>query len=280
MTYLVLGSAGQVGAALVTYLGGLGHRVLGLDIVNSPEEDLRAAGNRKLDQFLQESDFAFFLAFDVGGALYLKKYQQTYDFVSNNMRIMNETFEALRKRSTPFLFASSQMSNMTHSSYGALKAVGEHYTHILGGLIVKFWNVYGIECDPEKTHVITDFIRKARDNRLIDMMTDGTEERQFLYSEDCSEALHVLSGRYRDIPRDRELHVTSYQWTNILRVADIIASHFPGTRVVPGQSEDKVQLKKRNEPDPYVRAYWSPKTSLEEGIARLIAHDATDRAKG
>ena len=43
------------------------------------------------------SDFIFFLAFDVGGSRYLKKYQNTFDFISNNMRIMENTFSILKK---------------------------------------------------------------------------------------------------------------------------------------------------------------------------------------
>ena len=53
------------------------------------------------------------------------------------------------------------MSNMTFSPYGILKNLGELYAKSLSGLIVKFWNVYGIEKNIEKAHVITDFIRKG-----------------------------------------------------------------------------------------------------------------------
>ena len=44
----------------------------------------------------------------------------------------------------------------------------------------------------EKAHVITDFIRKGFETGVIDMMTDGTEERQFLYAEDCCKALKII----------------------------------------------------------------------------------------
>ncbi len=272
MKYLVLGSAGQIGAALTQYLRSIGHTVHEFDIVNTPKEDLRIAGNPLLAKRMADSDFVFFLAFDVGGSTYLAKYQKTFEFVSNNVKLMDATFDALKKRGTPFLFASSQMSNMSYSSYGSLKAVGEFYTRILGGILVKFWNVYGVENDPEKTHVITDFIAKARDTRLIDMMTDGTEERQFLYSVDCSEALHALSGRYAEIPRDRELHVTNFEWSTVLQVAGLVAEHFPGTRIAPAKAADSVQKNKRNEPDPYILGYWKPKTSLKQGIAELVRH--------
>jgi nucleoside-diphosphate-sugar epimerase len=280
MTYLVLGSAGLIGSALARILQKAGHRVLGMDIVHCAKEDLRIPDNGILDHYLSLADFAFFLAFDVGGSRYLSKYQQTYDFVSNNVRLMEATFAQLKKHETPFLFSSSQMSNMGYSSYGALKSVGEHYTRVLGGLVVKFWNVYGVEPNLEKAHVITDFICRARERRVIDMMTDGAEERQFLYVDDCCEALLALSASYSSIPRERELHVTSFEWTSIRVVADLVASQFPGTRVVPGRSPDRVQLGRRNEPDPYVRTFWQPRTPLAEGIARAAASSASALADG
>ena len=88
------------------------------------------------------------------------------------------------------------MSNMSYSPYGTLKRVGELYTESLGGLIVKFWNVYGIEKDHDKAHVITDFIRKGFEEGDFEMMTDGEEVRQFLYAEDCCEGLEAVMKNY------------------------------------------------------------------------------------
>ena len=42
---------------------------------------------------------------------------------------------------------------------------------------------YGIEKDMEKAHVITDFIHKGFESGVINMMTDGTEQRDFLYDK-------------------------------------------------------------------------------------------------
>jgi len=272
MKYLILGSSGQIGAALVEYLQSLGHTVLLFDIAHAPQEDLRIYHNKLLRTYMKQADFVFFLAFDVGGSRYLKKYQYTFEFLSNNVKIMNTTFDMLRRYKRKFIFASSQMSNMLYSSYGILKALGEKHTHVLGGLVVKFWNVYGIEKDLEKAHVITDFVLKAKNKSVIDMMTDGTEERQFLYSNDACEALHILSEKYDSISRDKELHVTSFEWENILQVAKIIASHFKGTKIKPSLNKDDVQKFKRNEPDPYILEHWRPKTSLEEGIKKIVEY--------
>jgi nucleoside-diphosphate-sugar epimerase len=269
MKYLVLGSAGQIGGALVPYLEHQGHEVLGFDIVDSPQEDLRLIDNELLSDRMSHADFVMFLAFDVGGSRYLREYQHSFDFISNNARIMENTFSVLRRFKKPFLFASSQMSNMSYSPYGVLKAVGECYTKSLGGMTAKFWNVYGVEYDPQKSHVITDFIVKARDTGVIDMLTDGQEQRQFLYADDCSECLTLLSQNYDEVPHDRELHVASFEWHTILDVAKCVAELYPGTRITPGRRMDDVQKDKRNEPDPFILNYWKPQTSLKAGIRKV-----------
>jgi nucleoside-diphosphate-sugar epimerase len=267
MKYLVLGSEGQIGLELCKFLKKEGHEVLTFDIEENAMQDLRIKG--MVDSHVSESDFVMFLAFDVGGSRYLKKYQHTYDFIDNNTRLMVHTFQALKSYRKPFIFASSQMSNMSYSPYGVAKALGESYTRALDGIIVKFWNVYGPEHNLEKSHVITDFIIKAKDYGDITMMTDGTEERQFLHAEDCSNALMILSQKYNEIDRDKELHITNFEWNTILDVANIINEEIP-CKITPSKEIDTVQLNKRNEPDTYILNYWKPAISLKEGVKKII----------
>ena len=162
------------------------------------------------------------------------------------------------------------MSNMSYSPYGVAKAMGERYTDALNGLTVKFWNVYGPEKDLEKSHVITDFIIKAKTTGVIDMLSDGTEVRQFLHADDCSDCLLTLSNCYDDIDKSREYHITNFKWNSILDVANIISSNFDSVKIIPGESKDMVQLDKRNEADEYILNFWKPKIDLEEGIKMII----------
>ena len=270
MKYLVLGSAGQLGLALCQYLKNQGHAVTTYDIANNKNQDLRIANNLELEQLVGDSDFVFFLAWDVGGSTYLAKYQDTFDFIQNNLKIITNTFEILHRQHKPFIFASSQMANMSYSSYGLTKSVAEKVTSVLGGITVKFWNVYGVEHDPEKTHAITDFINKAKNTGVINMLTDGAEARQMLHATDCSECLYILSTKYSELPRDQEYHITSFEWTTMLDIANMIAGHFPGTVVQPAQAKDMVQKDKRNEADTSILKYWQPKISLADGIKNII----------
>ena len=268
MRILVLGSEGQIGNYLCDYIDRNYGTAVRWDIENSPEQDLRRR-SPALDHAIQSSDFVFFLAFDVGGSRYLAKYQHTYPFLENNIRIMDTVFTSMKKYKKPFLFTSSQMSNMSYSPYGILKAVGEQYTKSLGGLVVKFWNVFGIEHDMEKAHVITDFIIKARDTGIIDMMTDGQESRQFLYADDACSALYELMLRYDEPDRDQELHVTSFRYTQIINLAKYIGRRL-NAEVRPSIRGDLVQLDKMNKPDPYIKKFWTPTTKVYDGVDKVI----------
>ena len=270
MKYLVLGSAGQLGLALCNYLSTQGHTVSTYDIASNADQDLRLPSNSVLEQLVENINFVFFLAWDVGGSTYLSKYQDTFEFIQNNLKIITNTFEILKKQNKPFIFASSQMANMSYSSYGLTKSIGEKITSVLGGVTVKFWNVYGVEHNPEKTHAITDFINKAKDTGIISMLTDGTESRQMLHATDCSECLYILSTKYNKLPRDQEYHITSFEWTTMLDIANMIAGHFPGTIVKPAQTKDLIQKDKKNEADKNILKYWQPKISLVDGIKNII----------
>ena len=274
MKVTILGSSGQIGAYLTEYLRDKGHEVIEFDKNFDEKHDMTVIPNIKLHGAIHQSDFVFFLAFDVGGSHYLKKYQHTFGFIDNNTRMMANAFEYISKYKKPFVFASSQMSNMSYSPYGVMKRVGELYTKSLNGLIVKFWNVYGIEKDMEKAHVITDFIVKGFETGNIDMMTDGTEEREFLYAEDCCQALETVMEKYSDFTSSDELHITSGISTSILEIARHIQSLFKEigkeVDVSPSPSKDEVQKDARNVPDPYIKKWWEPKTSIIDGIKKVF----------
>jgi len=274
MKITILGSSGQIGSYLTKYLRDKGHKVTEFDLVNGEDQDLTEIPNRKLIHDIRLSDFVFFLAFDVGGSRYLKKYQHTFDFINNNTRLMANVFSLLEKYNKRFVFASSQMSNMSYSPYGVMKRVGEIYTTSLKGLTVKFWNVYGIEKDHEKAHVITDFIRRGFEEGEFEMLTDGTEERQFLYAEDCCKALETVMENYTDFKSEDPLHITSFHSTSIKEVASIIQGQFNligrKVNIKPGIAKDSVQMDKRNEANTYITGWWLPETTIDKGIAKVF----------
>lgn len=270
MRHLVLGSAGQIGAPLCDFIRAQGDEVDTFDIVDSEGEDLRIYNNGFLEESVSKADFIYFLAYDVGGSRYLEQNQDKSWFMMNNLQLMTNTFSCIERHSKPFLFASSQMADMKHSTYGGLKFIGERLTISMGGTITRFWNVYGPERDLQKAHVITDFALNAQREGKIEMLTNGEETRQFLHAEDCSRALYMIS---KDPSRfaGQSLDVTNFEWTSIREIANIVSSICGNVPVIPGTKEDTVQKLVDVPPDEYILQYWKPKLTLEEGIRDVIA---------
>ncbi len=274
---LILGSDGQIGSYLKDYLSKKKFKVIEFDITKSKKQDLRIYNNKLLRRLIKNSDFIFFLAFDVGGSRYLKKYQNTFDFISNNMRIMENTFSILKKERKKFIFSSSQMSNMDFSNYGILKKIGEKYTALSNGVIVKFWNVYGVEKDYTKSHVITDFIMKAKITGNINMLTTGEEKRDFLYVDDCCSGLYLIMMKYNQIlKRKKSIDLTTGKYTSILKIAKIVKKYFNTKKrkikIIPSKNIDKIQFQKKNKPDKFFLKFWKPNFSIEEGIKKVVEH--------
>ena len=272
---LILGSSGQIGNHLKEYLRKKKYNVLEFDLERSKNEDLRLSHNKTLIQKIKKSYFIFFLAFDVGGSRYLKQYQNTFEFLSNNIKLMENTFSLIKKYNKPFLFASSQMSNMVYSPYGLLKNIGEKYSETLGGLTVKFWNVYGIEKNLKKSHVITDFVLMALKYKKINMLTSGKEKREFLFAEDCCEGLEKIYLNYDKIKKiKKSIDLTTGKYTSIIQIAKMIKKILKNKNmnieINPSKNKDTIQMDKRNISDTFLKKYWKPKFSLELGIRQII----------
>ena len=272
---LILGSSGQIGSHLVNFLKNKKYNVLKFDIERNKKEDLRLSKNFLLKKKILKADYIFFLAFDVGGSRYLQKYQESYQFIKNNLDLMRKTFELLKKYNKKFLFASSQMSNMSYSNYGILKLIGEKISQTTNGLIVKFWNVYGVEKDISKSHVITDFVLMAIKNKKIKMLTDGNEFRDFLYADDCCEGLEIaMKNHSKFVKQGVSIDIASGKETKILNIAKIIQKIFKNKnvdiKIQAKKSKDLIQVNKRNRVSKYFLKFWRPKTNLHEGINNII----------
>jgi len=155
---------------------------------------------------------------------------------------------------------------MHHNPYGVMKRLGEFYTNYLGGINIKVWNVYGPEEVGPKSHVISDFIAQARENKVIKMLTTGVEKRQFLHGDDFAEAACVLMNSYKKYS-GLIVDVSSFEWVSIREVADMVAELYgPGVIVVPGRAESSFQTCV-NEPNWDIRKTgWEPRISLREGL--------------
>lgn len=253
---IILGSEGFIGKYFSKYLMDRGDEVLGIDIKNSNEDDLRFI---KLN--LNKFDRVYFLAWDVGGAKYLYSEKAQYNQLSWNLRLMINVFEQIQKNKIKVVFSSTQLASQIDTVYGVTKKLGEVWNSLIGGVNVRFWNVYGpLEEPSERTHVVSDFIYQSVYNKTIKTLTDGSEKRQFIHIDDVCSALDLAS----DLENNFIYDITSYEWTSVGKVAEII-SKISGKKIQFGKIVGSTPIT----PNCCKIPGWTAKVKLEEGLLKM-----------
>ncbi|HTQ49479.1 MAG TPA: NAD(P)-dependent oxidoreductase [Candidatus Acidoferrales bacterium] len=257
ITNLVIGSDGFVGNPLCDYLKAEGEMVVRFDIKRGESEDARVA---KFD--FTRIDRVYFLAWEVGGAKYLYRDDIQFVQLDSNLKLMLNVFAQLKEAGKPFIFISSQLAEEYDTVYGSTKRLGEVWTHLLKGVRVRLWNVYGAYEPPsERSHVVADFAWQALHEGEIRMLTTGEEQRQFIYIDDVCCGFHqALEHRLEGV-----YDITSFEWVSVRRVADIIAD-LTGAKVVPGAKTGSTPITPIRGKVPG----WTPNIPLEEGLARML----------
>lgn len=258
ITNLVIGSEGFIGKPFCEYLTKLGEKVIPFDIKRSKKED-----GRFYKFNFKNIGRVYFLAWDVGGSKYLYQDKLQLTQLHWNLDLLSNVMNQIEKQRPKFLFVSSQLSE-EETIYGTIKRVGELWTHYLRGVCIRVWNAYGIlEPQSIKSHVISDFVYQAVKFGKIEMLTDGSEWRQFTHIDDLVRAFH-LAFESKDINRT-VYDACSYELVQVMDVAKII-SHETGAKIIPGKN-------KGNSPQALNKGRipgWLPTITLKEGIRRMI----------
>jgi UDP-glucose 4-epimerase len=162
------------------------------------------------------------------------------------------------------------------SNLAAAKIV-EMYGHAHGirGTILRLSNIYGPRAQMRHSRygVVNWFVRLALDGSAIPVFGDGTILRDFLYVDDCVEAILFAAGS--DAALGEVLNVGGGEPTTFRKVAETLSS-LTGARweFAPFSAERKAQ-----EPGDFysdiskIRRLlgWSPRTPLREGLEKTIA---------
>lgn len=251
---LVLGGEGLIGKAICNHLISLKEEVISLDLKSN--QDLRCISLEQYDNI----DYVWFFAWEVGGAKYLNNPNKHLEIIRNNTLICQNVFSFLEKYNKKFMFASSQLAT-PDNIYGVTKLLGEHWSKILNGQIIRLWNVYGWENPGEKSHVIPDLVIQGLTNKKINLMTNGKEERQFVFIDDCVKCLLNIRNS-----NDKITHVTNGEWIKIKDVALMVGKLLS----VPVMFGSNTGYGEKIDPLPSASELQWP-TSLELGIQKIIA---------
>ena len=259
--YLVLGGSGFIGTYLVNYLTNLGNIVDNIDLKQNPSNDLRFLKINNLKNY----DGCFFLAWDVGGAKYLSAVATWQAQFRNNISLIHNVFPQLHESQTPFLFVSSQLSGLDNSPYSLTKKVAENYCLTLENCVVaRQWNAYGsIEEYDIKSHVISDVISQALKNKVIRLLTTGTEFRKFVHLDDiCRGYLQLIKDKnnYQKI-----YDVVDGPYISIFSIAEIV-SNLTGAEIIIGKKSVYTPQISEIEKIPN----WEARIGINDGIKNIL----------
>jgi nucleoside-diphosphate-sugar epimerase len=254
---LVIGSDGFVGKPFCRYLESIGEEVVRFDIKQGDDQDGRLVS---LD--LENIDRVYFLAWDVGGAKYLYREDVQFIQLDWNLRLLLNIMPQLKESKVPFLFVSSQLAEEHDTVYGVTKRLGEVWTHLIDGVRVRLWNVYGdLEEYSERSHVVADFVHQALNDGEIRMLTTGEERRQFIHINDVCQAFHsALSNQFTGL-----YDVSSFEWISIREIADIIAE-CTGAKVIPGEKVGSTPITPIQGKVPG----WLPSVDIKDGLETMV----------
>lgn len=152
-----------------------------------------------------------------------------------------------------------------------------HDVHGISSIMLRLTNVYGPRSQMKHDHygVVNWFIRLALENKTIPVYGDGGLKRDFLYIDDCIDAMLRCAGNERCF--GEIINVGRPDATTFLEIVQLIVKMAKrGTwKLSPFSAERKAQ-----EPGDFTSditkitklSGWKPTTSLEKGLAKTIQY--------
>ena len=302
---LVTGGAGFIGSALVRRLIALGANVRVADnfsrgskqniqdVLNQIElQEVDLTKEDNCDNVCKDMDYVFHLAASVGGIQFINK--ENVGGLTPSIQMNTNMLESARKNDIQrFVFTSSaciyrQRSHELNqfkeldafpanpaTTYGWAKLLGEiqlkayHDDYGLKGSSARIFNAYGERenLDPRWSHVIPSLIRKAilYPTEGYKMFGDGTQERAFLYVEDCVDGLLLFMEK---LINAEIVNLGSDEVVSIRRLAEEVIKISGKNIKAEWDSKGPTGTYRysANQKEMIKLLQWKPQTSLSEGL--------------
>lgn len=159
------------------------------------------------------------------------------------------------------------------NSYDSSKRIAELYLQARGNYTtLRLSNVYGINQRSDNPYcgAVGRMIGQALKGEPITINGDGTDTRDYSFSEDVAEAIFKAADRSA---LNTEVNISSMTETNALDLSKLICKELNVVHKIeriPKRSIDSISRRCLNNNKAFHLLGWSPTISLEEGVKRTI----------
>ncbi len=298
---VVTGAAGFIGSHLCDYLLGKGHRVIGLDNLNTGTlrnlEHIDSPGfeyrNVDITEFIDipgEVDFVFHLASPASPIDYLQMALHTLKVGAVGTRNAIGLAKWKRARflltSTSEVYGDPEVHPQKEDYWGHVNPIGprsvydeaKRYAETttmayrreqgVDTRIVRIFNTYGPRMRPYDGRAVPTFIRQALGDKHLTVFGDGSQTRSFCYVSD------LVEGIYRVMMSDYFLPINlgnPAEYT-IKQLAEMIIE-LTGSKSEIVYQALPTDDPKRRRPDISLAKEiidWEPRVPVEEGLKQTI----------
>jgi len=306
---LVTGGAGFLGSNLCLKLLQLGHTVIALDnFYTGYEENIAPLRQNKNFSFIKHDiinplthlperahiDWIFNLACPASPPHYQKDPIYTTKIsvlgALNVLELARIHNARILQASTSEVYGDPDVHPQPESYRGAVNPIGiracydegkrcaeslffdYHRMHNTDIKVIRIFNTYGPNMDPDDGRVVSNFIIQALKNEQITMYGDGTQTRSFCYVDDLVAGIIATMNTNGSITGP--LNLGNDQEFNLLQLADLVvkltgnSSNFifkPLPADDPRQRKPDLTLTKAT-------LGWQPTIQLEDGLKKTIEY--------
>ncbi|TSC89815.1 MAG: NAD-dependent epimerase/dehydratase [Parcubacteria group bacterium Gr01-1014_3] len=294
MKYLVVGGAGFIGSNLVDELIKQKHEVAVLDNLSTGKKSnihkkakfIKAdiTKLKKLRPHFKGVDGVFHLAAIPRVPLSIEKPIETHEAnVNGTLNVLMAARDAGVKRivysasssaygDTKVLPVHEELKPAPMSPYGLQKYIGEEYARIFALLYnmetvsLRYFNVYGPRMADAGSYlsVVKTFLNQKSAKQALSIIGDGEQTRSFTHVSDVVRA-NILAMQGKKVGKGEVINIGTPKSYSVNQIAKWIGGpriYLP-PRIEPKHScADITKAKKL--------LGWSPKISLEKGIAELL----------
>jgi len=307
-TILITGGAGFVGSNLTKRLLNDGHKVICIDNLSTGrKENLKSVWNYPYFYFIEHDIINEIPVFNLPNKINEiynlaspaspPKYQKDPLFTLNTsvIGIKNVLGLAIRHNakilhaSTSEIYGDPIVHPQTESYWGNVNTIGprscydegkrvaETYCYLYGleyGIdykLIRIFNTYGPNMDPEDGRVISNFINQALNNKNITIYGDGLQTRSFQYIDD------LIDGMIKVMETDSDFHgpinLGNPNEFTISELSNIIYELIPETKSKIEYKEFPTDDPTKRKPDISLakeKLEWEPHVELKEGLIKTI----------